>query len=99
MMTAPSRNARICIPTFFNTFSYGNNKVILREAKSIFELLAEPFEDTCVQILVGAAFVSIGLGIYQDGWRGIFEGLSICIAIVIITAITAVNGYVKEKQF
>jgi len=53
---------------FFNTFSYGNNKVNLREAKSIFELLAEPFEDTCVQILVGAAFVSIGLGVYQNGW-------------------------------
>jgi len=43
--------------------------------------------------------VSIALGLYEYGWQGIFEGLAIVIAIVIITIITAANGYIKEKQF
>jgi Ca2+-transporting ATPase len=45
---SPLKSERNCINLCFDTFSYGENKVNLRGAKSICELLSEPFEDTCV---------------------------------------------------
>jgi len=47
-----------------------------------------------------AAFVSLAIGIWQNGWEeGWIEGLSIYIAVFIIVSVTAGNNYVKEKQF
>jgi Ca2+-transporting ATPase len=53
-----------------------------------------------MQILLIAALVSLIIGIVKDGIQhGWIEGLSIFIAVAVITAVTAGNNYIKEKQF
>jgi hypothetical protein len=37
--------------------------------------------------------------VLDKGVFGVFEGLSICVAIIIVAAITSVNGMIKERQF
>ena len=62
-------------------------------------MIGESFEDTILQILIGAAIVSTIVGVIKDGWMGLVEGGSILMAVVIIVAITTANNYKKEKQF
>ncbi len=60
-------------------------------------MIGEAFEDTILQILIGAAIVSKIVGIIKDGWMGLVERGSILMAVVIIVAITTANNYKKEK--
>jgi Ca2+ transporting ATPase len=60
-------------------------------------MIGESFEDTILQILIGAAIVSTIVGVIKDGWMGLVEGGSILMAVVIIVAITTANNYKKEK--
>jgi Ca2+ transporting ATPase len=61
--------------------------------------LCEPFDDTILQVLIVAAIVQLIIGVVQHGAAGMVDGVSIFIAIAIITFVTAGNNYVKEKQF
>lgn len=59
----------------------------------------ENFEDTINRVLLGAAVVSLIIGIYQEGFpKGLIEGTSIMIALCIIITVTSVNNYVSEKR-
>jgi len=57
----------------------------------------EPFEDPILKILIAACIVQLVIGIYENGPAGCVDGVSIFIAIVIITLVTAGNNYIKEK--
>lgn len=47
-----------------------------------------------------AATVSLGIGIWKEGvQKGWYEGVTIYLAVIIITSVTATNDYMKEKQF
>lgn len=59
----------------------------------------ENFEERILQILILAAFVSLVVGMIQNGFFGLIEGASILVSIVIIVSVTSVNNWVKEKQF
>lgn len=78
---------------------YGSNKTKDRKVKTLFELGMECFEDTILQILIGAAIVSLVVGVIQHGFAGLIEGASILISISIIVVVTAGNNWVKERQF
>ena len=53
-----------------------------------------------LQLLLLAAFVSLIIGIINDGFKnGWIEGASIFLAVFIITIVTVSNNYAKEKQF
>jgi Ca2+-transporting ATPase len=78
---------------------YGTNMFPPPYLKSIYELIMENFEDRINQILLGAAIVSIAIGLYREGSiYGLIEGTSICIALVIIVSVTSVNNYYSEKR-
>jgi P-type E1-E2 ATPase len=63
-------------------------------------MIKECFDDLIMQILCVAAVVSMGVGIYKDGWEhGWIDGTSIIVAVLIIVTVTVSNNYVKEKQF
>jgi magnesium-transporting ATPase (P-type) len=50
--------------------------------------------------LLLAATVSLSIGIWKDGLaKGWYEGITIYFAILIIVSVTAINDYMKEKQF
>ena len=50
-------------------------------------------------ILLAAASVSLGIGIYEDPGHGYIEGLAIFIAVFLVAGISAGNDYSKELQF
>ena len=58
------------------------------------------FEDFILQVLCVAAVVSTIIGLINEGWPiGMIEGVSILVAILIITVVTVSQDYAKEKQF
>jgi magnesium-transporting ATPase (P-type) len=94
------REEVIILLYLFVTIRYGKNYKRPPKIRSLFELILENFEDRILQILLIAATVALVVGIVQHGWEtGWVEGLSIYIAVVIITSVTAGNNYIKEKQF
>ena len=79
---------------------YGDNQRRAVKTTGICEMVMEQFEDKILRILLFAAFVSLAIGIYQEGIeKGWIEGLTIYIAIVIIITVTVGNDYAKERQF
>lgn len=71
-----------------------------RKIKTLWELFVDNFEDFILKVLIAAAFVSLILGIINEGLaKGWIEGVSIFIAIAIIVTVNTSNNYIKEKQF
>lgn len=63
-------------------------------------MILSTFEDQTIQILCFAAIASLVLGIMSHGLKsGWLEGVSIILAVTIISAVTAGNEYMKDKQF
>jgi P-type E1-E2 ATPase len=59
----------------------------------------ENFKDTINIILIGAAIVSLIIGVIHEGFpQGLTEGLSIMVALVIIFVVNSANNYASEKQ-
>ncbi|CAG8559832.1 9887_t:CDS:2 [Ambispora leptoticha] len=88
---------------------FGINVLPPTESKTIFELMWIALQDKILIILTVAAFISLGLGLYEDfapdknnaedpkiKW---VEGVAILIAIVIVVMVDSVNDWQKEKQF
>jgi magnesium-transporting ATPase (P-type) len=60
--------------------------------------VSEILEDKILRILLLAATVSLGIGIWKEGVeKGWYEGVTIYLAVIIITSVTATNDYMKEK--
>jgi magnesium-transporting ATPase (P-type) len=57
------------------------------------------FQDTTLLILLAAAAVSLGIGLYEHPDTGYIEGLAIFIAVFLVAFISAGNDYSKEIQF
>jgi magnesium-transporting ATPase (P-type) len=63
-------------------------------------MVLENFKDKTIRILCFAAVVSLVLGVASHGWsEGWLEGVSILLAVTIITVVASGNNYMKEKQF
>ncbi|TMW63595.1 hypothetical protein Poli38472_002536 [Pythium oligandrum] len=80
---------------------FGKNYVPPPKAKSLFELMWDAAQDITIIVLAIAGVISIILsstvGDHKDtGW---IEGACIIFAVFIVTVVTAVNDYQKEKQF
>ena len=72
----------------------------LAKIKTLWQLIVACFDDPMLRVLLVAAFVSLIIGVINDGWQyGWIDGSSIFFAVFIITAVTAGNNWAKEKQF
>lgn len=61
-------------------------------------MFCENFEEFILQVLIGAAAVSLILGIINEGLaKGWIEGVSIFVAIIIIVVVNTSNNYIREK--
>lgn len=79
---------------------FGDNARRVPKTTGICEMVMETFEDKILRILLLAAFVSLLIGVYQEGiQKGWIEGCTIYLAISIIIVVTVSNDYAKEKQF
>jgi Ca2+-transporting ATPase len=79
--------------------SFGANFFPEPECTTWMQLFIASFNDTTLQILIVAAAISLGVGLYEDPDKGWIEGVAIIIAILIVAIVTASNDYEKEKQF
>jgi len=78
---------------------YGVNFFKPPKIKTIWELVAENFDDKINLILLAAAAVSIVIGLIKDGWpEGLIEGTSIMIALIIIIVVNSGNNWISERQ-
>jgi len=79
---------------------YNNNKPAPIITKGAWEIVKDNLNDKFTIILIIAAFVSLALGIYTEGFKyGWIDGLSITIAVVIITTVNTVNEKSKQDAF
>lgn len=82
---------------------FSENRLPARKSTGFLKLLWMAYNDKIIILLTIAAIVSLSLGIYEtvSGGTGVdwVEGVAICVAILIVTVVTAVNDWQKEKQF
>lgn len=72
---------------------------MVKEATTFFEFVMECFEDLTLKILIGAAIISLVVGMIEDPKEGWLEGCAILAAIIIVVMVTSVNNYTKEQKF
>ncbi|KAJ4983619.1 calcium-translocating p-type atpase [Stagonosporopsis vannaccii] len=88
---------------------YGRNTLPPKKATPLYTLVWNAYNDTVLIVLTVAAVISLALGLYETfgaehepgaptpvDW---VEGLAICIAIIIVVLVTAVNDWKKEQAF
>jgi Ca2+-transporting ATPase len=87
---------------------FGDNRLPTRPPPSFLSLMWVAYNDHVLFLLTGAAIISLALGLYQTigtkhsannlpvEW---VEGVSILVAIVVITLAAAANDYQKEFKF
>ena len=88
---------------------YGRNVIPPKKATPLWRLVWNAYNDTVLIILTFAAAISLALGLYETfgaehppgsptpvDW---VEGLAICIAILIVVLVSALNDWQKEKAF
>lgn len=79
---------------------YGDNKTVPKKTKTICGIICEQLKDLFVILLCVAAVVSLAVGVLEKGWaEGWLDGVSILVAVSIITVVNTANEYAKEKQF
>ncbi|KAJ5103435.1 hypothetical protein N7532_003964 [Penicillium argentinense] len=82
---------------------FSENRLPARKSTGFFKLFWIAYNDKIIILLTIAAIVSLSLGIYEtvDGGTGVdwVEGVAICVAILIVTIVTAANDWQKERQF
>lgn len=67
--------------------------------KTVWELVAENFDDKINLMLLAAAIVSVVIGLIKDGFpEGLIEGVSIIIALIIIIVVNSGNNWISERQ-
>lgn len=88
---------------------YGRNTLPPKKATPLWRLTWNAYNDTVLIVLTVAAVISLALGLYETfgaehppgsptpvDW---VEGCAICIAIIIVVLVTAVNDWKKEQAF
>lgn len=88
---------------------YGKNILPAKKATPIWKLMWNAYNDKVLLLLTAAAIISLALGLYETfgvehkpgdpapvDW---VEGLAICVAIIIVTAVGSLNDWQKERAF
>lgn len=79
---------------------FGVNYIPPNPPKTFLQLCWEALEDTVLRILIVAAILSLILGMViesvETGW---IEGFAILVAVAVVSLVTALNDWQKEKQF
>ena len=79
---------------------FGSNIFPESPMESFLSIFLGSFNDFTLLILIFFSFISIGIGIWQEGTEhGWVEGSAILIAVLLVAFVTALNDYTKELQF
>ena len=80
---------------------FGSNKVFVEPVPPFCSYVCEALEDLMVRILIVAAIVQIILGVTlgEDPAKDWIDGLSIIIAVLVVTLVGSITNYQKETKF
>ena len=80
---------------------FGSNKVFIEPVPPFCSYVFEALEDLMVRILIVAAIVQIILGVTlgEDPSKDWIDGLSIIIAVLVVTLVGSITNYQKETKF
>ena len=80
---------------------FGTNRVFIEPVPPFCAYVCEALEDLMVRILIVAAIVQIALGstLGEDPAKDWIDGLSIIIAILVVTLVGSITNYQKETKF
>jgi len=80
---------------------FGSNKVFVEPVPPFCSYVCEALEDLMVRILIVAAIVQIVLGITlgEDPSKDWIDGLSIIMAVLVVTLVGSITNYRKETKF
>ena len=80
---------------------FGSNKVFIEPVPPFCSYVLEALEDLMVRILIIAAIVQIVLGatLGEEPEKDWIDGLSIIIAILVVTLVGSITNYQKETKF
>lgn len=97
------------VPYGLRKKKYGENILPKAKSTSFLQLVLNALSDKTLLILILAACISIGVGIYEDiekartgdpGYVGSWvEGIAILVAVVVVVLVNSINDWKKEKQF
>jgi Ca2+-transporting ATPase len=79
-----------------NNEKYGLNQLTPPPKPNLLKIYLEKYNDPIVRILLVAALVSVGIGLYEGS---IIEGVGIIIAVLLATTMAFVNEYQAGKEF
>ena len=80
---------------------FGSNKLFAEPVPPFCSYVCEALEDLMVRILIVAAVVQIVLGVTlgEDPSKDWIDGLSIIIAVLVVTLVGSITNYQKETKF
>ena len=80
---------------------FGSNRVFIEPVPPFCSYVCEALEDLMVRILIIAAIVQIILGVTlgEDPAKDWIDGLSIIIAVLVVTLVGSITNYQKETKF
>ena len=80
---------------------FGSNKVFVEPVPPFCSYVLEALEDLMVRILIVAAIVQIILGVTlgEDPSKDWIDGLSIILAVLVVTLVGSITNYQKETKF
>ena len=80
---------------------FGSNKVFVEPVPPFCSYVCEALEDLMVRILIAAAILQIILGVTlgEDPAKDWIDGLSIIIAVLVVTLVGSITNYQKETKF
>ena len=80
---------------------FGSNKVFIEPVPPFCSYVCEALEDLMVRILIVAAIVQIILGVTlgDDPGKDWVDGLSIILAVLVVTLVGSITNYQKETKF
>eukprot|EP01138_Halocafeteria_seosinensis_P015999 gb/GECG01016327.1/.p1 GENE.gb/GECG01016327.1/~~gb/GECG01016327.1/.p1 ORF type:complete len:1013 (+),score=104.65 gb/GECG01016327.1/:1-3039(+) len=82
-----------------NRSTYGKNELPTKQPRGFVSHLMESFEDATLIILIVSAVVSIAFGLWTSDETELIQGVAILIAIVIVSGVTSVQNWSKDKEF
>ena len=79
---------------------WGNNKIKKPKPNHFYTHVIECFQDTTLQILLGAAIIALTIGIFKEGIStGWMEGSAIFMAVFIVSGISSYMNWKQVEEF
>ncbi|KAJ3673868.1 hypothetical protein LUZ60_005860 [Juncus effusus] len=80
--------------------TFGTNTYPKKKPKGFFSYVWEALSDPFLLVLSACAAVSLGFGIKEHGIKdGWYDGVSIFIAVFLVTVVSAISNYKQSKRF